>query len=73
MAAEGELVHGGTLATEIEDANLSRVNSWIRESEGSIAHLRVRNTTVVPTLRVGLVLAVAVAASGTATHLVRSL
>lgn len=31
MAAEGELVHRGTLATEIEDANLCRVSSSARE------------------------------------------
>ena len=31
MAAERELVHRGTLATEIEDANLCRVSSSARE------------------------------------------
>ena len=72
MAAEGEFVDGGTLTAQVEDTDLG-AESLSGPSERSCelddgAHLGVGDTTVVPTLGVGLVLAVAVATSGTATH-----
>jgi hypothetical protein len=69
MAAEREFVHGGTFTSKVKYANLTRNSGVERGGGGKETHLGIRDTTVVPGLGVGLVLAVAVAASGTATHL----
>jgi hypothetical protein len=66
-----EVIDRRALAPEVEDTDLHEAASaWLDnvpyDLEG--ADLRVGHTTVVPRLGVRLVLAVAVAASGTATH-----
>ena len=71
MNAVGELVDVGTLAAQVENADLVyRGDCSIhgRAEKANMTHLRLWYTTVVPGLRVGLILAIAVAASGTATH-----
>ena len=72
VAAERELVDGGTLTAKIEDTDLKSwgvdsVSDVLGKREGN-TDLGVGYTTVVAGLGVRLVLAVAVAASGTATH-----
>jgi hypothetical protein len=71
VSAEGELVDGGTFTTEIVDADLSFhiSKTHFPPIKRTSAHLGVRDTTVIPRLGVWLVLAVAVAASRTTTHL----
>jgi len=75
MAAEGEIVNGCLLTTEIVDTDLqtSEHEQWelIYLREEDFSYLGVGYTTVVPRLGVGLVLTVAVATRGTATHCVR--
>ena len=72
VAAERELVDGGTLTAKIEDTDLKSggvdsVSDVSGKREGN-TDLGVGYTAVVAGLGVRLVLAVAVAASGTATH-----
>jgi len=70
MATVGEVIDGGTFASQIEDTNLL-LQSRSRPRFSCVqvgAHLRVGDTTIVPRLRVRLVLAVTVAASWTTTH-----
>lgn len=68
MDAVGEFVYGGTLTTQVEDTDLIMDISERPGTFCKLSYLRVRDTTVVPGLGVGLVLAVAIAAGGTATH-----
>ena len=67
MAAEGEFVDWGTFPSEIENANLQKVRH-VRLRKIDITYLGIVDTTVIPWLRVWLVLAIAVAASGTTAH-----
>lgn len=68
MDAVGELIDGSTLTAQVEDTDLIMDISQRPGTFCKWSYLRVRDTTVVPGLGVGLVLAVTVAAGGTATH-----
>jgi uncharacterized membrane protein len=67
VAAERELVDGGTLTTEIEYTNLWRMRMR-KGKRGRREYLWVWNTSIVTRLWIGLVLAVSVAACRTTTH-----
>ena len=67
MAAEGEFVDWGTFPSKIENTNLQRVKHE-RLQKIDITYLGIGDTTVIPWLGVWLILAVAVAASGTTAH-----
>lgn len=71
MTAEGEVVDGCALASQIKNANLFAGNQYLRKRQDEIivaADLRVRDSTVVAGFGVGFIFAVTIAASGTTTH-----
>ena len=67
MCAKREFVDWCTFASQVENANL-KDELIVTLERFAWAYLGVGHTAVVPRLGVRLVLAVAVAASGTATH-----
>ena len=71
MAAEREIIDRSTFAAQVEDTNLVLQirNRFVIPRQGVATDLRVGDTTVVARFGVRLVLTVAVAASGTTTHL----
>lgn len=78
MAAEGKFIDISAFAAQVENTDLFVINvnnhargvaSKRTRQRWKCTYLRVGHTTVVARFRVGLVLAVAVATSGTATHL----
>ncbi len=68
VAAEGKVVDRGAFATQVEDTDLVGCSYKNQRLVDLARHLGVGNTAVIAGLWVWLVLAVAVAASGTATH-----
>jgi len=68
VGTEGEFIDVGTLAAKVEYANLPVELGNEKEITEQGPCLGVGHTAVVPRLGVGLILAVAVAASGTTTH-----
>jgi hypothetical protein len=67
VATERELVDGGTLTAEIEYTNLWRMRKRKRGRRGR-GYLWVWDTSIVPRLWIGLVLAVPVTACRATTH-----
>ncbi len=68
VAAEGKVVDRGAFAAQVEDTDLLGCSYKKQRLLDFARHLGVGNTAVVAGLWVWLVLAVAVAASGAATH-----
>lgn len=68
MGTEGEFVDIGAFTAEIENTDLARESAPETQNWWQLTDLRVWYTTIVSRLGVGLILAVTVAASGTATH-----
>ena len=69
VSAEGEVIDGSTLSAQVEDPDLALTSATDREPETREEDFGIRNTPVVSRLGVRLVLAVAVAASWTTSHL----
>lgn len=69
MSAEGEFVDRSTLSAQVEDSDLTLTSAISRESGMSVKDLRIRDTPVVSRLWIWFVLAVAVAASRTSSHI----
>jgi hypothetical protein len=67
--AEREIIYGGAFPAQVKDPDLMLTSAYHRKNGAMEEDLGIRDTSVIPRLGIWLVLAVAIAAGWTTTHL----